>query len=81
MKKKEEVEAKMKAKVKKPSLKQFGYSSKIDEASRKKALKKAVKSMGLGDVTKLLNVAILLNKKTNPKSYDIFVKDLQNLKE
>ncbi len=62
--------------VKRGTLGQFGYSSKLSAKERYQALKKAVKKLGSGTIIKKLNAIAILNKRTNPKISEIFRKDL-----
>lgn len=62
--------------LKKGTLSNFGYSSKIQAKKRKEALTEAVKNIGYGIVVKKLNAISILNKNTNPKISEIFKKDM-----
>ena len=63
--------------LQKGSLKQFGYSSKVDAEGRHKALAKAVKVYGEQSVIKKLSAVRTLTKNTSPKSSKIFDKDIK----
>jgi hypothetical protein len=66
-------------KLKKNTLKQFGYSTNKTNLSRHRALNKAVKSLGYSKIIKKLTAVRILNKNTNPSKSKIFTNDTKYL--
>ena len=61
----------------KGSLTKYGYSTKLSDVERQKALNKALKAYGYSSVVKKLNAVKLLTKNTDPKRSKIYSKDLK----
>lgn len=65
----------------KGSLTSLGYSTKEPSTERHKALNKAVKKYGEGEVVKKLNAVAILTKNTNPKVSKTFKADIKYVKK
>ncbi len=63
--------------LKKGSLTKYGYSTKLSDEERQKALRKGLKAYGYSSVVKKLNAIKLLTKNTDPKRSKIYSKDLK----
>jgi len=62
-------------KLKKGLLTEYGYSSKDSLSIRHRALKRAMKAYGKGNLANKLNSVYILNRNTNPRIASIFKKD------
>lgn len=64
-------------KLKKGSLKKYGYSTAGSDKKRHSALKKSLKAYGYSTLIKKLNAVKLLTKNTSPKNSKVYAKDIK----
>jgi len=64
-------------KLKKGSLKKYGYSTAASDKKRHSALKKSLKAYGYSTLIKKLNAVKVLTKNTSPKNSKVYAKDIK----
>ena len=64
-------------KLKKGSLKKYGYSTATSDKKRHSALKKSLKAYGYSTLIKKLNAVKVLTKNTSPKNSKVYAKDIK----